>query len=185
MTPLRSLAIVVALIVGCASASTISVSAPPTSGQASTATEVAGCPLGTRVVFHEVRADGSTTLLGLHCGRESELEIGEVFAWGEGGSERIAIDMDEADAIWRIAQEHRWREWETCRDEGARPRFEVEVDDGSSALMFAHCDGRLPGAWSATLEALRNAEPEVESFEWPFDGDYWRDELGYYRTARR
>lgn len=183
MRMLPSRIVTLALVAGCAS-----VPAPTPQAPAPVGPEVArlaGCPSGARVVFREVRADGSQRIVGVHCGRRAELEIGEVYEWGEGGSERIEIGRDRADAIWRVTRESRWREWETCESSAARPRFEVEVDDGSTALMYAHCDGHLPNAWRATLDALRAAEPEVEPFEWPFDGDYWRDELGYYRTANR
>lgn len=140
-----------------------------------------GCPLRARVVFRQLGADGSETLLALHCDYAGpQLEIGEHYEWGEGGSERIALERDEADAIWRVVRASDWRDWDSCAAVEP-PRWSVEIDDGSTALMEARCSGELPHAWRAIYDALDAAQPRFEEVEWPFDGDYWRDELVYYR----
>lgn len=123
----------------------------------------------------------------MECGYGGpELESGEYYEWGEGGSERIALDQDAADAIWRVVRASGWRDWQSCDGEGAQ-RWSVTIDDGSTALMEAQCSGELPTAWRAAHDALERAQPQGfdENVEWPFHSDYWSDELVYYRPTPR
>lgn len=167
----------VAFAVGCGG----SVASVPVAPSARVAPERdAGCPLRARVVFREKRVDGSEGLLALHCDYDGpELEIGELYEWGEGGTERITIERAQADAIWEVVRDSRWRDWNSCADVEP-PWWSVEIDDGSS-LMQARCKGALPDAWRAIYDALDAAQPRFDDFEWPFGGDYWGDELVYYR----
>ena len=40
--------------------------------------------------------------------------------------------------------------------------------------------GQLPKEWTQTYGVVK---PDEEHVLWPFDGEYWRDELGFYRQV--
>lgn len=104
----------------------------------------------------------------------------------EGDHETFHLEPERADALWRVVAGVAWTRWSSCDQHEPGPRYEVEVDDGRRRRI-AHCEGHLPAPWARVLEALRDeAHPAVDDqAPWPFeyDGDYWRDELGHYRTS--
>ena len=45
-------------------------------------------------------------------------------------------------------------------------------------------DAALAGSQVTAQESERNVvKPDEEHVIWPFDGEYWRDELGFYRQT--
>ena len=45
-------------------------------------------------------------------------------------------------------------------------------------------DAAISGSQVSVSESERNiVKPDEEHVIWPFDGEYWRDELGFYRQT--
>lgn len=155
------------------------------------------CPRGGFLRLVEHHTDGSSRTVGLACARnvrrgdEWRVEgpailVGETYAYGEGGDERIEISPVQAARLWgEIVVARDVRHWSSCavRAEDHPVTVRLELDDGDG-LHFARCVGPVP-AWRSLWSAIDAAIPEPEPFEWPYDGTYWGDELGYYAVSAR
>ena len=171
-------------LAGCAASVTPPAAPPAPSATPARADAAPGCPTGGYVVLSVHRADGSGESLGLRCrARSSEPAriVGQVFAWGEGGDDELPIDDAEADRLWReTVLAHRMRRWSSCDapEVPGETRWRLELDDGDG-LHFARCDRAPPDRWRQVWGALEEEpDPGLEQ-PWPFDGEYWRDELRY------
>jgi hypothetical protein len=53
-----------------------------------------------------------------------------------------------------------------------------------TAAQRNQLDQAIAGAQVSVQESQRNiVKPDEEHVIWPFDGEYWRDELGFYRQT--
>ncbi len=104
----------------------------------------------------------------------------------EGDYDELDVDADAAAEIWSAVQDANYLEWSSCDDNTTGELWIVEIDDGVESRL-ARCADALPPRWQALREALEeNSQSNAEEWngEWPFNGEYWQDELGYYRTTK-
>ena len=190
---------VLCVLMGCAStAATVHPTVRPpvhssTDGQSEATEHEARCPAFAFAEFVERREDGSVKTVRMDCARDGSAEI-HVYESAamvddapehEGYAETETIDREAAATAWRVVLERRWRGWTSCLDVAAGPRWNVHVDDGETSRLV-HCHGGLPLGWRPVLEAVEQAGPPNEEWDgvWQFDGEYWQDELGYYRAVK-
>ncbi len=178
---------------GCA---TTGVTAEPPIEAAQTSPQVAAyevrCPAFAFAEFVERRENGSIKTVRMDCARDGSAEV-HVYESAatvdgepdhEGYADTETIDREAAATAWRVLLERRWRGWTSCLDVAAGPRWNVHVDDGETSRLV-HCHGGLPSGWRPVLEAVEQAGPDEEwDGEWQFNGEYWQDELGYYRVVK-
>jgi hypothetical protein len=66
------------------------------------------------------------------------------------------------------------------RCERALSELDDQLDDARK-LMIDAARGRRVRAAAQGGRARLTVEPDEEHVIWPFDGEYWRDEIGSYR----
>ncbi|MEZ4249623.1 MAG: hypothetical protein R3B99_15445 [Polyangiales bacterium] len=150
------------------------------------------CPTGGYVVVTERHADGPHRSYVLACDTR-QLDVVEYAPRLDDGSaahedsvESFELTPDVFAALWRLVSDAASTGRGSCEpDEGVF--FEVRLTTGGGPRT-ARCDGRLPGPWARVHEALQTEaerfvlDERVWPFGWEWSGDYWRDELGYYRA---
>ncbi len=67
-------------------------------------------------------------------------------------------------------------------NEHLRDGVKIQID--ITAAQRGQLDAALAGTKVDAVESERNrVKPDEEHLLWPFDGEYWRDELGFYRQS--
>jgi hypothetical protein len=108
----------------------------------------------------------------------------------EGSSESVELTVDEATALWAELRLVSLAALACGHAAGARShRIEIE---GGHALRIVECDAaETPAAWTELESLLRPRRGGDDAWStddgelWQFDGEHWRDELGYARSSPR
>lgn len=149
--------------------------APAREREASPERDASQCPENAEISFSQSDDDESLHF-ELHCGGwldhcdvdnpdAPHLWIGSF--WESTEHEGVIdtrdypIELAQASAVWRVAQQNRWPTWESCSAEGASPRWYVVIDDGDMGVVGVSCDGHLPSAWRGTLDSLESVNLEA------------------------
>lgn len=110
---------------------------------------------------------------------------GECAEWGA-ETRRIELTRGEWAALWESVRASGWRTVEDCTPaiEAGVPSHSLTVTTPADSRTLSCRRDPLPPGYARVVESLSPPpEPEWDGSDesiWPFDAEYWRDELRYY-----